>query len=234
MVAHEPSVTGILIDLDGTLLDHETAAARAVADWSHTVRDWSGSDDDAIGLWRLLEAQHFGQFEAGVCSFTEQRRRRVRGFSPSLSGVTDAEADAAFAGYLARYEANWLAFPDAAPFVERALSAGVPVGVLTNGDQRQQAAKLDRIGVSRPPVKLFASSALGFAKPDRRSFRLACAGLGTRPSSTVMIGDDYTKDVLAARAAGLQTIHLDRRPGPLAAGSVGSLTELLDLRFVRP
>ena len=49
---------------------------------------------------------------------------------------------------------------------------------------------------------------MGCAKPDLRAFERACSGLGTSPRETVMIGDDYAKDIAPARAAGLRAFQL--------------------------
>jgi len=224
------AVSGVLLDLDGTLLDHAGAAAGAVAEWARTIPGWSGDDDEAVRLWRDLEARWFAVFTRGGCSFAEQRRRRVRGFHPSLADRDDEAADAVFADYLIRYEARWAAAPGAAGLIEHALRAGLTVGVLTNGDEQQQQRKLARIGLARPGLHLFASSALGVAKPDVRAFQLACAGLGTHPGETVMVGDDLATDVLGARAAGLAAVHLSRddpAPGPWTVRSLAEVETLL-------
>lgn len=43
-------VTGLLLDLDGTLLDHRAAAAGAVAEWSRSIPGWSGDEREAVRL----------------------------------------------------------------------------------------------------------------------------------------------------------------------------------------
>ncbi|MGC3994402.1 MAG: HAD family hydrolase [Propionicimonas sp.] len=201
---------GLLVDLDGTLVDHVGASTRAVVAWARRLPGWDGDADAAVRRWRELEAVHFTRFERGECSYVEQRRRRLRGFDETFAHLSDAEADALFAGYRVEYEAAWEAYPDALTFLRRALASGAAVGVLTNGDEFHQRLKLTRVGLDLPGLRLFASGGLGIAKPDPRAYRHACAGLGTPPPQTVMIGDDLTKDVLGAEAAGLLALHLVR------------------------
>ena len=129
----------------------------------------------------------------------------------------EAELDAVFSGYLDAYRAHWRAFPDAAPALRRLQEAGVKVGVLTNGHRDQQEAKLTATGLDSLCGQLFASSELGVAKPDPRAYLEACRRLGSRHHQTLMVGDDYDLDVIAARKAGLYAVHLDRlavRPAP--------------------
>lgn len=187
-------------------------------------------EGDPAGHWRDLEARFFPLFEGGGCSFQEQRRLRIRGFARELAQLSDAEADAVFEGYLALYRENWRACPGAAELIDRALAA-CRVGVLTNGEEAQQWNKLDAIGLRRVGLQMFASSTLGHAKPAVRAFELACAGLGTSSVATVMVGDDYEKDVLAARTAGLRAIHVSPHPDRSHRETVTSLSEAADILF---
>nr|WP_082570968.1 HAD-IA family hydrolase [Cellulomonas sp. Root485] len=52
----------------------------------------------------------------------------------------------------------------------------------------------------------------GFGKPDPRVFVEACRRLGTAPERTAYVGDELDVDAVAARAAGLLGIWVDR-PG---------------------
>ncbi|MGV8910752.1 MAG: HAD family hydrolase [Propionicimonas sp.] len=65
----------------------------------------------------------------------------------------------------------------------------------------------------------------GRAKPSKLAFERACAGLGTRPAETVMIGDDPDKDITAALNAGLRAIHIAPGQASPSPYQVGSLTE---------
>ena len=51
---------------------------------------------------------------------------------------------------------------------------------------------------------------LGFGKPDARAFHNACALLGSVPAQTVYVGDDIEIDAIAAQAAGLRALWLQR------------------------
>ena len=222
-------VRAVLLDLDGTLFDHRGAADRAAAEWASIVGVTAG--DEPAGRWRVLESRFFPLFERGECSFQDQRRLRVRAFDRSLENVSDVDVDALFGEYLALYRKNWQALPGATDLMERALAAGCRIGVLTNGDEAQQREKLAAIGLMRPDLAVFASSGLGYAKPAARAFEQACMGLGAVMSETVMVGDDYDKDVLAARAAGLQAIHVRDDPAATDGEALRSLWEVADVLF---
>jgi putative hydrolase of the HAD superfamily len=211
---------GVLFDLDGTLLDHEAAVRSALAAWLSGYMLTRGEVEDLIPLWLEVEERHYATWRSGEISFQEQRRRRLRDFLPVV-GVSPREdrLDSIFGDYLTAYEHNWTAYDDARPALTMVASAGLRVGVLTNGQREQQTAKLVATGLSHLCGDIFASSALAAAKPDPRAYLAACRGLGLPPAEVLMVGDHYEVDVVGARAAGLQAVHLDRsgqdrRPEP--------------------
>lgn len=219
----------VLFDLDDTLVDHRGAVRDALAFWG---RKWGlGEIVELERRWRELEHHYFGLFQERKLTFVEQRRARVRAFLPHL-GLDDAAADSVFGEFLAAYRRHWRAFPDAAGVFERALAAGVIVGVLTNGERAQQVAKLEATGLAMPGVQLIASSQLPVAKPDPRAFTMACDMLGVPAgASCLMVGDSWENDIEGAVGAGLDTVFVDRcdtRPDC----ALPRLRSLADLHFV--
>jgi putative hydrolase of the HAD superfamily len=78
---------------------------------------------------------------------------------------------------------------------------------------------------------LAVSSRLGLAKPDPAVFHTALSRLEADAAGSVFVGDTYVKDVLGARAAGIEPVLLDR-PGlepPVDCAIVNSLADLLPL-----
>jgi putative hydrolase of the HAD superfamily len=201
----------VIFDLDGTLFDHPAAAGRAVVDWLSALGVPDVERSRCASAWLQVEERHFAAVRSLDVPFEEIRRRRLRDFLP-LYGypVVERELDALFAGYLRLYEANWRPYPETLDAVAAIRAAGYLTAVLTNGDQEQQEAKLEAIGLNDLCGPVFASRALGVAKPDRRAYEAVLQGLGVHAHQAVMVGDNYDLDVLAARAAGLRGMHLDR------------------------
>ncbi|WP_036517587.1 HAD family hydrolase [Nocardioides sp. J54] len=206
------TIQALLLDLDDTLVDHRGAAERGVRTWLSGLglAETPAQLEELVERWFVLEARHYERAQRRELTYLEQRRVRIREFLPGWDLADDALADDVFAGFLGCYQAAWRAFDDAAATIERALRAGVPVGILTNGDQAIQTEKLRRTGLLRPDVPVFASSGLPAAKPDPRSYLAACERLGSAPARTLMVGDSLRHDVVGARDAGLQARLLDR------------------------
>lgn len=80
-----------------------------------------------------------------------------------------------------------------------------PVAILSNATTRLPA-DLARLGLDAEVDRVFASCALGVAKPDPRVFALVCAELGVAAADCLFV-DDTAGHVDAGRAAGLRTHH---------------------------
>jgi len=220
----------VLFDLDDTLLDHTGASTAALREWIPTFGVAAQDVDTFVALWSELDLRHWPAWRSGEISFDEQKRRRARDFMAALEyPAADDDLDAIFAGYSAAYERHWVAFADAAPALLSAASLGLRTGVLTNGDQDRQTAKLTATGLIATSGPVFASSSLPRGKPYPEAYEEACRRLGVAPHETLMVGDNHELDVVAARSAGLSAVHLDRT-STLPAG-VDRITTLTDLEF---
>ncbi|TDC69050.1 HAD family hydrolase [Actinomadura sp. GC306] len=217
-------ITAVLFDLDGTLLDHEGAAAEAI----------TGSFPDAdpawlVQRWRELSEEAIDRYLAGELTLAAQRRVRIVALAGEL-GLGDwdeARADAWFLEFLASYEAAWRPFPEVRSALEALAERGLRLGVITNGDTGQQHAKVERMGLAGLLRHVVASSETGIAKPAVGIFRTACTRLGVEPAAAAYVGDRLLTDARAAASAGLTGVWLDRSGDPAPDGlEVARITSL--------
>ena len=215
-----------IFDLDGTLVDHDTAAAEAVTAWA-AEQGWALPG--LVDLWEQVAERHFPAYRSGELSFAGQRRARLRDFLPRVGAVPgdDTQLDGEFRAYETHYVEAWRAFPDAYGLERLGRTA-----VLSNGDQAQQEDKLRRTGLGGFE-QVLTSGLLGAAKPDPEAFRAACAALRVEPADAVYVGDRLDVDARAATAAGLRGIWLDRA-GLGGAGTVPRVRSLDQLPGVSP
>ncbi|HTT41833.1 MAG TPA: HAD family hydrolase [Steroidobacteraceae bacterium] len=212
------NVRAIAFDLDNTLWDVEPVLARAEA----RVFSWLSEHAPRITARLTLEDMRRARESLALREphnahdFTYLRtaalaeHARTHGYDESLAAH-------AFEVFLAaRCEVEL--FADVRPALER-LNGRYPLASLSNGN-----ADLGRIGLGHLFAVSLSARQLGVAKPARACFERLAAQLALDPGQIIYVGDDAQLDVLAARAAGLQTAWMNRRaaawPAHLAAPDV--------------
>jgi putative hydrolase of the HAD superfamily len=199
----------ILFDIDGTLIDHDGAEAKAV----RAFHAMTMQDEDLAGFlqrWRRAFERHYNRYLAGELSLQQQRRERFRELLDS--GLSDGDADRLSASYIDTYLQECRAYDDVAPVL--AILAGNPMGIISNGDLSQQQYKLEKAGIRHYFSSLTLSAECGMCKPAPGIFELACDTMKVHPSEAVYVGDRSDIDAEAARRAGMHGIWLDRYGAP--------------------
>ncbi|MEU0023374.1 HAD family hydrolase [Streptomyces rochei] len=185
-----------LFDLDGTLIDRQTAARDAISTLCRTHRygtaieqqlradlvDRANPSDfvrlrDTFNL--TLPAAQLWQEYVGLLAAAVTCRREV------IEGLCRLRA------------ASWT------------------VGIITNGASDVQRAKLAETGLAELVDGVAASGDLEIRKPDVRLFELAASRCGVSlKHGGWMVGDNPAGDVGGGHQAGLRTIWLRGRPWP--------------------
>ena len=91
-----------------------------------------------------------------------------------------------------------------------ALRERFALGVVTNGIDRVQHARLRAAGLLSYFDAVVTSEGCGFAKPDPRILRTALRALGVAAREAVYVGDDLAVDGGAAAGAGTAFVWVDR------------------------
>jgi putative hydrolase of the HAD superfamily len=76
---------------------------------------------------------------------------------------------------------------------------------------------------------VLTSAEAGVAKPDAAIFHEACRRAGCAPQDSIYVGDRLETDAMAARAAGLHGIWLDRSGSGRQAGGIAWISSLDEL-----
>ena len=113
------------------------------------------------------------------------------------------------------------AYPDAAPALERLRGLGLKLAGVSNWDVSLPDV-LARCGLAELLDGVISSAGAGARKPDPEIFAPALELAGCPPSEAIHVGDTVAEDVLGARAAGIEALHLDRSGG----GQIASLAEI--------
>ena len=189
-------IQAVVFDLDGTLLDRRRSFERFVRDQWERFAHCLHAADQAQYVQTLIELDRDGYAPRKSLFTGVVTRLRIP------SGVAETLLD----DYRAEFPNACLLFPDAAQTLSGLRTAGLKLGLITNGSIRMQSRKLQCLAL--PPLldTILISDAEGISKPDRQIFHRALDRLNTSPSRAVFVGDHPEIDVAGARAAGMQAI----------------------------
>ncbi|BDZ49202.1 hypothetical protein GCM10025867_14430 [Frondihabitans sucicola] len=205
----------LLIDLDNTLIDRDSAFAT----WVRRVAEDAGADDAAAD--RVIEADDSGYADRDDVARALQREL---GVDDDLETLVDRIRHE----HVEHVELN----DGVGERLARLADRGVDVAVLTNGNVKQQSMKLHRVGLDHLVDGAVISESAGLEKPDPEIFRRAVADRGADADDTWMVGDNADADIKGAQDAGLRTgwVTLGRPwpGGPAPTVQAATTAEVLD------
>ncbi len=222
----------VLLDALGTLLDLEPPGPHLVASLAaRGVAVEPGDADRAMVAEMTYYRAHCDG--AGTRAELERLRDRcaeivARELAPDVGALALADVRAAMLEAF-----RFPAYPEVPEVLGRLRAAGARLVVVSNWDVSLHEA-LDAAGLTPLLDGAVTSAEAGSAKPDPALLRHALAiGDPVQDGRVLMVGDT-PPDVLAARAAGVAAVLVDRhglveRDGPLVAG-LPAATVLPDLR----
>lgn len=111
--------------------------------------------------------------------------------------------------YLAEWPKQTCFYPETPALLEK-LRGKYRLGLVTNFMDGPMARRVfDDLGYEAVFDSLVVSAEVGYLKPSPVLFRRALDELGSRPESTIMVGDTYEADVVGARRAGIRGVLVD-------------------------
>jgi putative hydrolase of the HAD superfamily len=225
----------VLLDLDDTLLDYSSGVD---ACWEAACTTAAGEVAQAPLVAALAETRR--SFWSDPEHNRRERVHMVRAWTRIATLALercggDGRLGAAIAeAFAARRRSVMTLFPDALHVLTALRERGTPLGLVTNGDAREQRAKIERHDLARFFDAIVIEGEFGAGKPDAVVYRTALSGLGVAAGPEVwMVGDHLEFDVAGAQRLGLRAGWLDRAglgvPAESAVRPDRILRELSDL-----
>lgn len=177
----------VLLDLDGTLVDRQSAFER----WAERLIGSVGGGEEDLAWLIAEDAEGYRPRRELADAIAE---RFPAGEAP---GRLERQLQLGVLEGIACYE-------DVVEGLRRLRDAGAELVLVTNGTVRQQTAKLERTGLGSLLDRVVISEEVGVKKPDARIFEVALDGIAP-DTGTWMVGDHPSADVDGARAMGLST-----------------------------
>ena len=214
------SFDAALFDLDGTLCQHTQDTHAMYEQAFEAIGEPSFGEPAA--LWAALRGppdhdDPVGYFGAGFARVAAQHGRSD--VDPiALARALRSAIDDSAVGFM----------PGAETALQQAAKLG-PIGIVTNGPDTRQRAKLEALGIADRFQTVVYAAGLARSKPHAEPFERAVEALGVARERTLYVGNSLAYDVAGAQNAGLPVAWLR---GDEAVGDydpeyvIDSLTEL--------
>jgi putative hydrolase of the HAD superfamily len=215
-------IRGVLMDALGTLVRLEPPAPRLQA--SLLARLDLDVSLDRCEAAMQAELRHYGA--------SSIRARDAASLAAVRLECADVLADALAAGPngpellpCLTDAITFTAYADSAPALAALVATGRRLAIVSNWDVSLPPV-LARLGLAAPFELVVHAAGVGASKPDPRPFARALELLGLSADACVHVGDDPLTDGDGARAAGIESILIDRRERGGPGRRVRSLLEL--------
>ncbi len=198
----------ICFDLDNTLWDVDPVIARAEAE----MHAWLAAHYPAVTQRYSIEEMRaerraLMQAEPQNAHDLTYVRKATLARQAAAVGYSRDIAELAFDVFFAARHRVAL-YDDVKPAIAL-LAKQFMLATLSNGN-----ADLTRIGIHEWFCVSAISGDIGVAKPHLRAFRHIADSLDVAPANILYVGDDPYIDVAGARAAGMRTAWIRRKPLP--------------------
>ncbi|MCW1237948.1 HAD family hydrolase [Bacillus pretiosus] len=207
----------IFFDIDGTLLDYDTAEKNGISHFFQKYNDiFSGNELEATKLWHELSEQYFNKFLSKELSFQDQQRLRMSHLFKAYGvDLSFEKSQHRFNQYIELYKNNWTLFEDVLYTLQTLQQRGHSLGIISNGDYEQQIEKLTALNILQYFKYIFTSSEIGISKPDPEIFHRAVLQSNLEMKDCYYIGDRLETDAISSTTAGMHGIWLNRNSSQL-------------------
>ena len=219
----------IFLDFDDTLYDtrgNATLALEELYDAFHLEEVFDSKRFFTEHYWEINEnlwAQYsLGEITRDFLIIERFRRPLALGHGANLSDEFCLELGDAFLEFNC---AKTGVVEGAHDLLDYLKSRGYRLHICSNGFTEVQYRKLDMVGMSDYFDTIVLSEQAGVNKPSPKFFEFAFSQSKAVATSTIMIGDNFSTDILGAMGAGLDTIYFNSNKLPLTSGAQKKQTE---------
>ncbi len=203
-------ITTVLFDLDGTLIEHTQDIRDLCRETFHAFADRLEpvTEDE---FWETFWPKNHDMWYMMVDGVLKGDAARLYSFINTLRAL---HADERLGRPMLRHWEDGIVsatrlYDDALPVTERLRSAGLRLGIVTNGYTAMQSRKVRHHALETRVDFVLISEEAGAHKPDKAIFDLALAQAQVAAQQALFVGDTPPADIQGARNAGLHALLVD-------------------------
>jgi HAD superfamily hydrolase (TIGR01549 family) len=190
---------GILFDLDGTLVNRQNTLDVFANELATTYEEDLHDFDTTEFLHIIREADGKG-YRPKEAVFQDVIQQLPWITPPTVEDLSDF--------WYTTYPKCAQPMKDAYDVLETLKTRGFKLGLITNGTERSQMGKIERLDLHAYFETIVISETAGIKKPDPEIFKMALNDLNLKASEAYYVGDHPTNDIAGAETIGITGIWL--------------------------
>jgi putative hydrolase of the HAD superfamily len=221
----QQSYKHLFFDLDHTLWDFEANAKATLWHLYQTLQLQERGIDDFDQFHQNYLSHNeklWERYRNGYIRQDELRIKRMRLSLLDFKIADEALAETMSTGFLDLLPSRTLLFPYTLEILQYLTAKNYQLHLITNGFEKTQHSKLEYSGLKPFFSQVITSEGAGSLKPKPEIFTYALEKANALKNESIMIGDTLEVDILGARNAGLDQVHVNHihhQREPLSDGS---------------
>ena len=203
----------IFFDLDDTLVNHSKAEEIAIKQL-YANHFLGNSYNEFYNQWKEEKKYYWQLYEQKILTFDQHRIETILAMKKrSNNNITRDEAQNILLEYIAIYENSWELFPYTLDMLLYFKQNNVRMGVITNGNEKQQYNKLlkNKLDTFFEKKLIIISEAVGFSKPEKNIFHLAQKSANILATEIIYMGDNVKTDIEPVLKLGWTAVLVDHK-----------------------
>jgi FMN phosphatase YigB (HAD superfamily) len=200
-------VKGILLDLDDTLYEYDNTHKTALTSTLRMVQEIHDLEASVVNSAFEFAKKKLKSILPNVAA----NHSRILYFQLMMEFLNIKPIPFAYDAsniYWDVFLKNMNLTDDAVIFLE--VHKDIPICLITDLTAEIQYRKIDRLGLIEDIDYIVTSEEAGVEKPHPFIFKLALSKLKLSTSEVVMIGDNYSKDIIGANLLGIRSFWVNR------------------------
>ncbi len=218
----------LLLDVDGTLLDFDASAAKAI-EILFERKNYAYSPE-VFSLYTEINQSLWERYERGELS---RERVLVDRFTMLFSKLGIEQDGQAFETDFREELENNPVWMKGSEEILQYLQPKYDMYIVTNGVASTQRKRLAATGLNKYVKEVFISELIGAQKPQKAFFDYCLSRIGPcSPEEILLIGDSLSADILGANAAGIKSCWFNPggKPSPISPRPDFEIRSLEELR----
>lgn len=200
----------VIFDLDHTLYSYDDAHKVAIKEALFFLKEKSGCSEE-----KILETFNSARKKTHVdLACTASSHNRLLYFQKTLEELDINAMEhtlKCYEVYWTTFLDNMILFKDVLSVLEKLKSQGRKICILTDLTAHIQFRKINKLGLANYVDYMVTSEEAGKEKPHSLMFYKALDKLQSTKEQSVMIGDNWEKDILGAYSFGMHGIWLNHK-----------------------